>query len=52
LQNRNDGGLGGGFVAAGARFFLFGLHHALDQEGYGAFAFCGLAYFRARCEDA
>jgi len=31
---------------------LLGLHHAFDEEGDGAFALGGLAYFGARGENA
>ena len=32
--------------------FWLDLHHAFDQEGDGAFALCGFAYFDAWGEDA
>jgi hypothetical protein len=42
-------GDGGGFGCGG--WFFFGLHHALDELGNGAFAFCDLGDFGARGED-
>jgi hypothetical protein len=52
LQCGNDGGLGGDLIAAGARFFLFGLHHLFEEQGDCAFSSGGVAYFCAWCEDA
>jgi hypothetical protein len=52
LKGGNDGGLGGNFIAAGVRFFVFALQHFVEELGDGAFAFCGLADFGAWGEDA
>jgi len=56
LQDWNDGRLGGNFVDFGVGwfffFFFFAVHHALDEFGDGAFAFCAPGYFVARSEDA
>jgi len=52
LQGGNDRGFGGDLVAAGARFFLFGLQHGFEELGDGAFASGGLADFGAWGEDA
>jgi hypothetical protein len=43
LKGGNNGRLGS---------FLFRLHHALEQKGDGAFAFCGLSDLGLRGEDA
>jgi hypothetical protein len=45
-----EGGDGGGFGDPG--WFFFGQHHALDEFGDGAFAFCDLGDLGARGEDA
>ena len=44
-----EGGDGDGFGRGG--WFFFGLHHAFDELGDGAFAFCDLGDFGARSED-
>jgi hypothetical protein len=36
----------------GSRRLRLNLHHAFDQEGDGAFALCGFAYFDAWGENA
>jgi hypothetical protein len=33
-------------------FYAVFLHHAFEEEGDGAFALRGFAYFGAGCEDA
>jgi hypothetical protein len=54
LKDGNDGGLGGSFVDVGFGWFFFGfhLHHALDEQGDGAFGSGGLGDIGARGEDA
>jgi hypothetical protein len=49
-----EGGDSGGFGGGGWFWFFFGrhLHHALDQQGDGAFGSCGLGDVGAGGEDA
>jgi hypothetical protein len=49
LNGRDSGRFAWGFGSSG---LWLGLQHAFDQEGDGAFALLGLAYFDARGEDA
>jgi hypothetical protein len=52
LQSWNGRGFCGNFVAAGVRFFVFGLQHGFEELGDGAFASGGLSDFGAWGEDA
>jgi hypothetical protein len=49
LNVEDRGRLGLRFGSSG---FWLDLHHAFDQEGDGAFALCGFAYFGAWGENA
>jgi hypothetical protein len=49
LNVEDRGWLGLRFGSSG---FWLDLHHAFDQEGDGAFALCGFAYFGAWGENA
>jgi len=47
-----EGGDGGGFGGGGWFFFGLHLHHALDEQGDGAFGSCSFGDIGARGEDA